>query len=40
MTKIEWLAYVITPLTLLAIGWAVALWTRYSVERSRKARGR
>jgi hypothetical protein len=40
MTKIEWLAYVILPLTVLAMGWAVAIWTRYSSERNRKARGR
>ena len=39
MTKIEWFAYVILPLVVLAMGWSVALWTRYSIDRKRRLRG-
>jgi type IV secretory pathway TrbL component len=37
MTDVQLLAFVITPLTLLAIGWAVALWAVRDVRRHRSA---
>ena len=28
MTPLDWLAFVITPIMLAALGWGVALWAR------------
>lgn len=39
MNRFEWFAYVILPLTILAMGWGVALWTDYSLKRERRAKG-
>lgn len=30
MTSVQWLAFVITPLGALALGWGVALWARHA----------
>lgn len=32
MTDVQWLAFVITPLTGVAIAWALALWARRAAE--------
>lgn len=35
MTDIQLIAFVVTPLALLALGWGVALWTVYGERADR-----
>jgi len=39
MTKVEIVGYIVTPLTVLALGWGLAFWARF-VARRERARAR
>lgn len=36
MTDVQFLAFVVAPLTLAGVGWAVALWVIYSARHPRR----